>query len=69
MTEQLGSDTYVYVSTEHGADPLLVRVGGEMAVRPGDPVGLTAEDGLVHVFEKSGSAVAPLQRHSLSSAA
>jgi multiple sugar transport system ATP-binding protein len=69
MTEQLGSDTYVYVTTPAAPDPLLVRIGGEMPVRPGETVGLTAPEGLIHLFEPGGAAVAATRRPDLSTAA
>jgi multiple sugar transport system ATP-binding protein len=69
MTEQLGSDTYVYVSTPAGPDPLLVRVGGETALRNGDSVSLSADEGLVHVFEADGAVVPTTRRHAIPSAA
>ncbi|WP_353472393.1 ABC transporter ATP-binding protein [Salipiger sp. H15] len=55
VAEHLGSDTFLHVH-DHGlgAEPLTVRVDGEMAVRHGDRIFLTPDESKLHRFDKQG---------------
>ncbi len=55
ISENMGSDTFVYVDTENGA--MTVRTVGEHAYRVGEAVFLTPEDGRVHAFDANGQAI------------
>ncbi len=55
-TEQLGSDTFVYIQTaETGL--LTVRAPGEEFVTVGDEVGLSVDERMVHRFDHTGAAL------------
>jgi len=55
-TEQLGSDTFVYVHTEE-AGLMTVRAPGEEFVTVGDQIGLSADERMVHRFDHTGMAL------------
>ncbi len=57
MSEQLGSDTFLYADIPGLADPLLARVGGETSVTVGETIGLRVEPQLVHAFDSDGAAL------------
>ncbi len=54
-TEVLGSDSFVYVATEHGL--ITARENGRTAVKTGDKVHLTAMNGQVHRFDDNGKRI------------
>ncbi|MBY6046737.1 ABC transporter ATP-binding protein [Vannielia litorea] len=57
VAEHLGSDTFLYVHPETAdtvEDTITVRVDGEMALRHGDTVWLTPQDGKTHRFDGAG---------------
>jgi len=55
VSEHLGSDTFVHVQCNVGAEgPLTVRVGGEFAARHGDKVWLTPQAEHIHKFAADG---------------
>jgi multiple sugar transport system ATP-binding protein len=51
-TEVLGSDSFVYVATDHGI--VTARENGRTAVKNGDKVHLKPVDGMVHRFDENG---------------
>jgi len=55
ISENMGSDTFVYVDTEFGV--LTVRAVGEHSYQPGHSVFLTPEAGRVHAFDSDGKAL------------
>ena len=55
VSEHLGSDTFLHVTTEHGL--INVRVSGEMGIHHGDTVYLTPEAAQLHRFDASGEAI------------
>jgi multiple sugar transport system ATP-binding protein len=54
-TEVLGSDSFIYVATDHGL--ITARENGRTAVRTGDKVHLKPMDGLVHRFDDNGKRI------------
>jgi multiple sugar transport system ATP-binding protein len=52
LSENLGSDTFVYVRTSHG--PMTVRVVGEISFTPGDTIYITPDRERLHVFKADG---------------
>ncbi|MEQ8600523.1 MAG: sn-glycerol-3-phosphate ABC transporter ATP-binding protein UgpC [Devosia sp.] len=52
LSENLGSDTFVYVRTSHG--PMTVRVVGEISFTPGDTIHITPDRDRLHVFDADG---------------
>ena len=52
IVERLGAETYVNVVK--GAESLLVRLQGDMALRPGDTVQLALDRGSFHLFDQAG---------------
>ncbi|MBS8228933.1 ABC transporter ATP-binding protein [Vannielia litorea] len=61
VAEHLGSDTFLYVhpeGVETLEDTVTVRVDGEMALRHGDEVWLTPQDGKIHRFDGAGLRIA-----------
>ncbi len=56
VVEHLGSDTNIYAQID-GIGPLMVRQHGHVALRPGDPLGLSIQPGKLHLFDKDGLAV------------
>ena len=55
VSEHLGSDTFLHVTTEHGL--LNVRAGGEVDLHHGDSVFLTPDMGQLHRFDTEGGAI------------
>jgi multiple sugar transport system ATP-binding protein len=51
IVERLGAETYVHVVT--GTEALLVRVQGDIALRPGDAVQLTLDRAGFHLFDQT----------------
>ncbi len=51
-TEVLGSDSFIYVATDHGM--VTARENGRTAVKNGDKVHLKAAEGQVHRFDENG---------------
>jgi multiple sugar transport system ATP-binding protein len=51
IVERLGAETYL--SVVNGADTLLVRVQGDVALRPGDRVQLALERAGLHLFDQA----------------
>jgi multiple sugar transport system ATP-binding protein len=54
VAEHLGSDTFIHIHGIPGCDPMTVRADGDVAVRHGDTVFLTPNDGMIHKFDKKG---------------
>jgi multiple sugar transport system ATP-binding protein len=54
--EKLGSDTFVYVAVE-GADMVTVRIVGQADFEVGSTVGLAADEGHIHRFDRDGKAI------------
>jgi multiple sugar transport system ATP-binding protein len=54
-TEVLGSDSFIYVKTDHGL--ITARENGKTAVKNGDKVHLKATDALVHRFDENGKRI------------
>ncbi|MFV0333151.1 MAG: ABC transporter ATP-binding protein [Tropicimonas sp.] len=54
LSEHLGSDTFLHVRCEGLADPVTVRVGGEMGLRRGDRAYLSPKQGYLHRFDDHG---------------
>jgi multiple sugar transport system ATP-binding protein len=54
-TEVLGSDSFVYVKTDHGI--VTARENGRTAVKNGDKVHLKPMDGMVHRFDENGKRI------------
>jgi multiple sugar transport system ATP-binding protein len=54
-TEVLGSDSFIYVKTDHGL--ITARENGKTAVKNGDKVHLKATDGQVHRFDDNGKRI------------
>ena len=57
LSEHLGSDTFLKVAVP-GMDPITVRAGGELTLRPGDKIGLAPQAGKLHRFGADGKAMA-----------
>jgi multiple sugar transport system ATP-binding protein len=55
IVERLGAETYVYVA--HGADTILVRAHGDIALRPGDEARLALDRSAFHVFDQADDAL------------
>ena len=55
VSEHLGSDTFLHVTTEHGL--LNVRAGGEVDLHHGDTVWLTPDMAQLHRFDAQGQAI------------
>lgn len=51
VTERLGSDTNIYVETEHNVQ-FLVRQSGDAKLRTGDPVSISFDRDHMHFFDK-----------------
>ena len=58
MSEHLGSDTFFHVAVEGIADPLTVRVGGEVDLHYGDKIHLTPREDWIHKFDAQGMRMA-----------
>jgi len=56
VAEHLGSDTFLYVSLE-GGDQMTVRASGEVILRHGDSVYVSAEQDKIHRFGEDGLAI------------
>ncbi|WP_323768042.1 sn-glycerol-3-phosphate ABC transporter ATP-binding protein UgpC [Marinovum sp.] len=56
VVEHLGSDTNIYVRTEHQGG-LMVRVHGNIAMTPGAPLGLRLQRENLHLFAADGTAL------------
>jgi multiple sugar transport system ATP-binding protein len=59
IVERLGVETYITVGTTR--DPIVIRSDGDVAVRPGDRVSLTADSAACHLFDASGRVIRPAQ--------
>jgi ABC-type sugar transport system ATPase subunit len=57
LKESLGGDSFLYVTTAAG-DRLVVRAGGDAAIRAGDHVGLGFPAGRLHFFGADGRTLA-----------
>ncbi|MGV2100879.1 ABC transporter ATP-binding protein [Rhizobium sp. 21-4511-3d] len=55
IVERLGVETYITVGTTQ--DPIIVRADGDIAVRPGDRVSLSADPAACHLFDASGRVI------------
>jgi multiple sugar transport system ATP-binding protein len=54
VSEHLGSDTFFHVKCDGIADPVTVRVGGEIDLHYGDRVYLTPDPAQIHRFDDKG---------------
>jgi multiple sugar transport system ATP-binding protein len=54
VSEHLGSDTFFHIKVDGIADPVTVRVGGEIALHHGDTVSLTPDETHLHRFDAEG---------------
>ncbi len=59
IVERLGVETYITVGTTK--DPIVIRSDGDVAVRPGDRVSLSADPAACHLFDASGRVIRPAQ--------
>jgi multiple sugar transport system ATP-binding protein len=59
IVERLGVETYITVGTTR--DPIVIRADGDVAVRPGDRVSLSADPAACHLFDASGRVIRPAQ--------
>ncbi|HWT59998.1 MAG TPA: sn-glycerol-3-phosphate ABC transporter ATP-binding protein UgpC [Rhizobium sp.] len=57
IVERLGVETYMTVGS--GQQPIVVRAEGDIAVRPGDRVSLTADPAACHLFDSAGRVIRP----------
>lgn len=57
IVERLGVETYLTVGPAD--NPLIVRAEGDMSIRPGDRVALTADPSACHLFDQSGQTISP----------
>ena len=57
LSEHLGSDTFLKVAVA-GMEPITVRAGGDLNLRPGDKIGLAPQAGKLHRFGQDGKALA-----------
>lgn len=55
IVERLGVETYLTVGPTD--NPLIVRAEGDMTIRSGDRVSLTADPAACHLFDQSGQAI------------
>jgi multiple sugar transport system ATP-binding protein len=55
IVERLGVETYIAVGTP--ADPIIVRAEGDLRIRPGDRVSLTADLSACHLFDSGGQII------------
>ena len=58
VTEHLGSDTFLHVHMEGGAEAITVRSGGEVSMHHGDVVYMTPDPGHIHRFDDRGLRIA-----------
>ncbi len=58
VSEHLGSDTFFHVTCDGVADPVTVRVGGEVDLHYGDTVWLTPDPDHLHRFDHEGLRIA-----------
>jgi multiple sugar transport system ATP-binding protein len=56
VAEHLGSDTFFHVKVE-GAGNFTVRAPGEIALKNGDTIYLTPEEGKVYAFDENGNGI------------
>jgi len=54
VSEHLGSDTFFHVTCDGIADPLTVRVGGEVDLHYGDTIWLRPDAAQIHRFDAAG---------------
>ncbi len=54
VAEHLGSDTFLHVHMEGGADPITVRSGGEVDMHHGDTIYMSPDAGHIHRFDDQG---------------
>jgi multiple sugar transport system ATP-binding protein len=54
VVEHLGSDTNIYAQVK-GLGPMMVRVHGNIAIKPGDRLSLRIQESNVHVFGADGT--------------
>ncbi|MBY5770450.1 sn-glycerol-3-phosphate ABC transporter ATP-binding protein UgpC [Rhizobium leguminosarum] len=57
IVERLGVETYMTVGSQQ--QPIVVRAEGDIAVRPGDRVPLTADPAACHLFDSAGRVIRP----------
>ncbi|WSH64504.1 sn-glycerol-3-phosphate ABC transporter ATP-binding protein UgpC [Rhizobium ruizarguesonis] len=57
IVERLGVETYMTVGSQQ--QPIVVRAEGDIAVRPGDRVALTADPAACHLFDSAGRVIRP----------
>ncbi len=59
IVERLGVETYMTVGSLE--QPIVVRAEGDIALRPGDRVSLTADTSACHLFDSAGRVIRPAQ--------
>ena len=59
-SENLGSDSYVYVDIGGGGEPVVVREDGTRRHQPDEPISIRPRNGQVHRFDDAGK---PMGRH------
>ncbi|MFK0333673.1 ABC transporter ATP-binding protein [Rhizobium sp. NPDC090275] len=59
IVERLGVETYMTVGSKE--QPIVVRAEGDIAVRPGDRVSLTADSAACHLFDTTGRVIRSAQ--------
>ena len=55
IVERLGVETYITIGTNQA--PIVVRSDGDVAIRPGDRVSLTADPAACHLFDAAGRVI------------
>ncbi|QRM52865.1 sn-glycerol-3-phosphate ABC transporter ATP-binding protein UgpC (plasmid) [Rhizobium sp. BG6] len=59
IVERLGVETYMTVGSQE--QPIVVRAEGDIALRPGDRVSLTADTSACHLFDSAGRVIRSAQ--------
>ncbi len=67
VVEHLGSDLFVHVLVDGVPDPIIVRSGVEMEIKPGAPVSLGFDSAALHLFDAEGRRLEP--KHTIRSVA
>jgi ABC-type sugar transport system ATPase subunit len=61
IVERLGVDTYAHIDSPASDRPIIVRVAGNAAVKPGDQLRLRPEMTRAHIFSENGLRISPDQ--------
>ena len=57
LVEKLGEVQLLYVQSSASDDPLIAKVAGDIEIRRGASIGLTADIGRLHVFDSAGRSI------------